>query len=37
MELAWFRLAFFLILAGSDVGVAIYHRVILQEETKVIN
>ena len=26
MEFAWFRLGFFLILAGSDVGVAIYYR-----------
>ncbi|ODN05684.1 Rhomboid-related protein 3 [Orchesella cincta] len=35
MEFAWFRLIAFIVLTGTDVGVAVYDRVILEKQTKV--
>jgi len=36
MEFAWLRLTCFSILTIGDVGVAVYYRLIQQEETKVL-
>lgn len=35
MEFPWFRILSFVVLTGSDVGVAVYYRLIQQKETKV--
>ncbi len=35
MEFPWFRIFCFVVLTGSDVGVAIYQRLILEEKNKV--